>query len=52
MKIKYKNGIYQVNIQDYFLIKKEQVILKIKRLWRYLKRVYSSIQLLFIIFVF
>lgn len=52
MKIKYKNGIYQVNIQDYFLIKKEQVILKIKRLWRYLKRVYSSMQSLFIIFVF
>ncbi len=52
MKIKYKNDIYQVNIQDYFLIKKEQVILKIKRLWRYFKRVYSSIQSLFIIFVF
>lgn len=32
MKIKYKNDIYQVNIQDYLLIKKEQSILKIKRL--------------------
>ena len=52
MKIKYKNDIYQVNIQDYLLIKKEQFILKIKRLWRYFKRVYSSMQSLFIIFVF
>lgn len=52
MKIKYKNDIYQVNIKDYLLIKKEQAILTIKRLWRYFKRVYSSMQSLFIIFVF
>ena len=52
MRIKYKSDIYQVNIQDYFLIKKEQVILKIKKLLRYFKRVYRSIQSLFIIFVF
>ena len=52
MKIKYKNDTYKVNIQDYLFIKKEQSILKFKRLWRYFKRAYVSIRALFIVCIF